>query len=109
MLVGLLVPTWSSPAAAAWTSSAFSLDRAVGLTGRSVAWVSLKAPTRGKAGVYVNGRLVATVDLSTATWQPQRFVWTRTWATVATRTIDIRVLGTAGRPRVDIDGFVVIR
>jgi hypothetical protein len=32
---------------------------------------------------------------------------TKTWATSAKRTLDIRVLGTTGRPRVDVDGFWV--
>ena len=76
-------------------------------TGRSVGWVAIKAPNRGKATVSVNGTLVATVDLSSATTQTQRIVWSRNWSTSASRTVTIRVSGTAGRPRVDVDGFAV--
>jgi hypothetical protein len=36
-------------------------------------------------------------------------VWQGTWATSATRTIKLVVVGTAGHPRVDIDAFVVVR
>ena len=33
----------------------------------------------------------------------------RAGASVGTHTLEIRVLGTAGRPRVDVDAFAVIR
>jgi hypothetical protein len=78
-------------------------------TGRSIAWVGLKAANRGKANVYVNGVLNATVDLYSSTTLRQRIVWSANYSTSATRTVTIRVLGTFGRPRVDVDGFVVIR
>jgi hypothetical protein len=78
-------------------------------TGSSIAWLSLRAATRGKARVYINGSLVATIDLYASTTQPRRLVFTRSWSTSATRTIVIRVLGTTGRPRVDIDGLLVLR
>jgi hypothetical protein len=77
------------------------------VTGRSVEWVARKGPTRGRAQVYVNGVLTATVDLYASTYQNQRVAWAATWSTSATRTISIRVLGTSGRPRVDVDAFVV--
>jgi hypothetical protein len=31
------------------------------------------------------------------------------WASSGTRTIEVRVLGTSGRPRVELDAFVVLR
>ncbi len=76
-------------------------------TGRSVAWVSLKSYNRGKANVYVNGVYSGSVDLYAASTQGQRIVWTKSWSTSATRTIDIRVVGMVGRPRVDVDGFFI--
>jgi hypothetical protein len=76
-------------------------------TGRSIAWIGLKATTRGKANVYINGVLKATVNLYSATTRKQVVVWSVNYATSATRTITIKVLGTSGRPRVDIDGFIV--
>lgn len=108
--------TWtlSSSATAYWGGKAKSSSR-VGaqlsrsFTGRTIAWLGLRGPTRGKARVYINGTLVATVDLYASTNQPQRIVFTRTWSTSATRSIVVRVVGTAGRPRVDIDGLFVIR
>jgi hypothetical protein len=76
-------------------------------TGRSVEVVSRKGPTRGKAQIYVNGVLKATVDLYSSTYQNQRVVWAANWASSATRTVTLRVVGTSGRPRVDLDAFVV--
>ena len=74
-------------------------------TGRSFAWVSLKGSTRGKANVYVNGVLKATVDLRSTVTLTQAVVWQTTFSTSARRTVTIKVLGTTGRPRIDIDGF----
>jgi hypothetical protein len=76
-------------------------------TGRKIAWVGLKGANRGKAQVFVNGVLKATVDLYSATTLKQRIVWSANYSTSATRTITIKVLATPGRPRVDIDGFIV--
>jgi hypothetical protein len=78
-------------------------------TGRSVGLVTLRALARGRATVYVNGVLAATIDLRSSTWQAQRVVWSATWSTVATRTVVVRVAGTSGRPRVDMDAFVTLR
>jgi hypothetical protein len=75
-------------------------------TGRSIAWVARRGPTRGKAQVYVNGTKVATIDLYASSYQNQRVVWSTSWSTAATRTVTIRVVGTSGRPRVDLDAIV---
>jgi hypothetical protein len=75
-------------------------------TGRSFAWVSHRGPDRGKAEVYVNGTRIATIDLHASTHQDQIVVWARNWSSVSQRTVVIRVLGTSGRPRVDVDEFV---
>jgi CSLREA domain-containing protein len=75
-------------------------------TGRSVAFVTTRGPSRGKVAVYQGTRRVATLDLRGAT--AERYVaWSRAWSTSATRTIRLVVLGTSGRPRIDVDAFVV--
>lgn len=76
-------------------------------TGRQVAWVSSVGPKLGRAAVYIDGALVTTVDLYSPTAKMRRIVFTRSWATTASHTIEVRVLGTPGRPRVDIDAFVM--
>jgi alpha-tubulin suppressor-like RCC1 family protein len=76
-------------------------------TGRGVGLVGTTGPGRGKARVYVNGVLAATIDLGGSVAAYRQVVWTRNWTTVATRKVKIVVMATAGRPRVGIDGFVV--
>jgi hypothetical protein len=82
---------------------------ALTFTGRSVAWVSLLAASRGSAHVYVDGHLISTVNLYSLTTSARRIVFSRTWSTSGTHTIRVVVLGTAGHPRVDLDAFVVLR
>lgn len=104
--------TWTTSLSTTWwggggkSSSQAGATASLTFTGRSVAWISLKAANRGKAQVYVNGVLTATVDLYAASLQKQRVAWSATWSASATRTILIKVLATPTRPRIDVDGFV---
>ncbi len=76
---------------------------------RSVGWVAVRGPTRGQASVYVDGVLIRTVDLYASTIQPARIVFTRSWASTATHTVTVRVVGTSGRPRVEVDAYALLR
>lgn len=78
-------------------------------SGRGFAWISRAAPNRGKARVYVNGTLFKTVDLYRSSSSVRRVVWSATWTSTATRTVKIVVVGTPGRPQVDLDSFVILR
>jgi len=77
-------------------------------TGRSVALVSTLSYNRGKARVYVDGSLAATIDLYSATDTFRRIVWSKAWSSSATHKVKVVVVGTAGRPRVDIDAFAIL-
>jgi hypothetical protein len=74
-------------------------------TGRGVTWYGPTGPTRGKAKVYVDGRLVETVDLRRATFHARAAIFSKRWSTAKRHTIRIVVLGTSGRSMVAIDGF----
>jgi hypothetical protein len=87
-------------------ASAAGAKAGMTVTARSIEWVARKGPTYGKAQVYVNGTLVATVDLYAPTYQNQHVVWAGNWSTSASRGVTIKLLGTTGRPRVDLDGIV---
>ena len=78
-------------------------------TGRGVVWVAGRGPDRGKARVYVDGALVQTVDLQASTLVPATIVFRRSWSSSSSHSIRVEIAGTAGRPRVDVDGFVVLR
>jgi hypothetical protein len=105
--------SWTTSTSTQWwggtarSSSKAGSTASYTFTGKSIAWVGLKASNRGKANVYVNGVLKATVDLRSTTVQKQVVVWAANYSTSARRTVTIKVLGTSGRPRVDVDGFIV--
>ncbi len=77
-------------------------------TGRAVAWVSTLGPSRGAARVYVDGTYRTTVGLHASSLHARRLVFRASWGTRGSHTIVIRVVGTAGHPRVDVDAFAVI-
>lgn len=104
--------TWRTSTGASYWGSAAKYASTTGarasftFTGKTFAWVARRGPTRGKAEILVNGSKVATVDLYASAYQNQRIVWTKSWSTATKRTVTIRVLGTSGRPRVDLDAIV---
>ncbi len=75
-------------------------------TGSSVAWVAAKGSTRGSAWVYVDGAYAGSVSLYSTTGQSRAMVFARNWTTVGTHTVKVVVAGSAGHPRIDVDGFV---
>jgi subtilisin family serine protease len=78
-------------------------------TGRSVAWLAVKAADRGKASVAVDGVTVGTVDLRASTKTTRVTVFSRSWASAGAHTIKITVLGApAAHPRVDDDALIVV-
>jgi hypothetical protein len=76
-------------------------------TGRAVAWYGPTGPTRGKARVSIDGQAVATIDLRSRRFDAREVLFSRRFASAGKHTITITVLGTAGRPYVAIDAFVV--
>ncbi len=78
-------------------------------SGHAIAFVTTKASNRGRAWIYVDGVYVGAVDTYSATVACRQIVWTRTWSSSGSHTIRIVVAGTGGRPRVDIDAFLVLR
>jgi hypothetical protein len=108
--------TWTR---AAWTSASdgyLNVSATAGdtakftFTGTSVAWIATKSSNRGQADVYFDGVRVKTVDLySATTTSAQAVAYARSWATSGQHTLEVRVLGTAGHPKVDVDAFVRLR
>jgi hypothetical protein len=78
-------------------------------TGTAIEWIAAVGPDQGKARVVVDGVTVATVDLKASTVGLARSVFRKSWTSSGTHTLRVEVLGTTGRPRVDVDGFVAIR
>ena len=76
--------------------------------GKGIAWESIRGPKRGRVTVSIDGKVVKTVDLKAKSYK-WAVAYSRTWAKVGTHTIKIKVVGTKGRPNIDIDGFGVLR
>jgi hypothetical protein len=76
-------------------------------TGRKFAWVGSVGRSRGWAKVYVNGVFVKSVNLYAATSAHRRVLFSTSWSSATSRTVTIRISGTAGHPRGDLDAFVV--
>jgi serine protease len=83
---------------------------AFSFTGSSIAWIATKSTNRGEAAVFIDGVQVKTVDLYSATATTAQFVaFSKTWAASGSHTIEVRVVGTAGHPKVDVDAFTRLR
>ena len=79
----------------------------IAFKGTGISWVGPKGPTRGRARVYVDGKLSKTVNLWASGYVPNRVLYTVKWADMGSHSLKIVVLGTAGHPTVAIDAFVV--
>ena len=75
----------------------------------AIAVVGRRGPSSGKARIYVDGVLTATIDLYRSSVRSRTILFSKSWTTVAPHTVRVVVLGTAGRPRVDIDAFAILR
>jgi len=78
-------------------------------TGRGIALVGPKGPGRGRAEIWLDGVRVSTLDTRAATTGSRWLLYAAAVDPAVPHTIEVRVLGTAGRPRVDVDAFLVLR
>jgi hypothetical protein len=107
--------TWRSARASAYIGGAVRYARSSGasatftFTGRGVAWVGPKGPTRGSARVFVDGVFIRTVSFYARSFSLRQVAFAANWANVGTHTMTIKVVGTAGHPMVAIDAFYVLR
>ncbi len=76
-------------------------------TGSQVAWVSTIGSNRGSATAKLDAGTAATVNTNGATLKTRMVVYTKTM-TAGAHSLLLKVLGTAGHPRVDADAFLVI-
>ena len=73
-------------------------------TGRGVAWVATRGPSRGTARVYLDGKLAGTVNLRAGERQTRMTVFVRNFSTTRTHSIGIVVTGGT----VDLDAVTVL-
>lgn len=107
--------TWTSTSSSAYSGGSAKYASVAGrsasytFTGRSIALVTTMARTRGSVKIYLSGRLVKTASLYSSSTKYRMVVWQAWWPTSASRTVKLVVVGTRGRPRVDLDAFVVVK
>jgi hypothetical protein len=105
--------SWSTASSSAYLdgkahrSSAKGSTVSFSFTGSSIAWVAPVKSNLGQAHVFLDGKYVRTVDLAAGSSGSRRVVYA---ANVAhgKHTLKIRVVGTAGRPTIYVDGFYVV-
>jgi len=100
----------SSTAASGTTHFASTAGRTAKLSfsGRAVAFVAPQTPTRGKAKIYIDGKYKTTIDLG-GPLVPRLVEYTTRWSSAGSHSIMISVVGTSGRPRVDLDAYMYLQ
>ncbi|MFN8631418.1 MAG: hypothetical protein U0838_14205 [Chloroflexota bacterium] len=102
---------WSNASGSAYSGHSTKYATSAGasatfkVSGRSFAWVSYRASTRGKARVYVDGVLKSTISLKSSVTRARSIPYAITFSKSGTHTIKVVVVS----GRVDVDAFVVLR
>jgi hypothetical protein len=96
-----------------WLGTVRALDAAgaaarLTVRGNRFQLVGERCPSCGVVDVYIEGRRVAGVDTRASSRQPRRVLVTRALGS-GDHVVVVRARGTAGRPRVVVDGFAVRR
>lgn len=106
--------TWRSARHAAYAGDAVKYATKGGasatftFTGTRISWYGPDGPTRGSAKVFVDGKLVKTVDLHDRSFTARTLAFRKSWKSASKHTIEIVVVGSKGHPMVAIDEFVVM-
>jgi serine protease len=75
-------------------------------TCEALAWVSDLGSNHGSAKVYIDGVLKATISTTRSSNTNRVVVYKYGWSTDGKHTIKIVNLATAGKPRINVDGFL---
>ncbi|MCZ3387788.1 MAG: hypothetical protein LH645_01410 [Actinomycetia bacterium] len=92
-----------------WLSTMAGDRLKVDVDGRSVGWVATTGPTRGRADVLLNGRVVDTVNLYSAKRHEGRVVWAGKLPLGTANTLSIVNRSTKARHSVGVDALLLQR
>lgn len=90
-----------------WRSTRAGDRFSVSAAGRSLAWVATTGPTRGRADVVLNGRVVDTVNLYSGERRSGRVVWAGKLPLGTTSTLTIVNRSRDRRPTVGVDALLL--
>jgi hypothetical protein len=79
------------------------------VVGRAIALIAPRSSSRGSARIYVDGVYAGAVSLYRRTGQSRVIVFNHRFPTTGSHRIEVRLIGTVGHPRFDVDGFLVTR
>jgi hypothetical protein len=68
----------------------------------------MKGRDRGAASILLDGKAAATVDGKASAPTVRRIVYVKLFTGTGRHEIEIKSLGTPGRPRVDVDALLVV-
>ena len=78
-------------------------------TGKGIAVVMPRSPSRAWVEVRIDGAYVGKYSLWASSLKARQIVFSRGWSTTATRTIELRTVTSSSRKLVSLDAFVVTR
>ncbi len=76
-------------------------------TGSAVSWIGPEGPDQGKAAVYVDGRLVRTVNAYSGSLRPRETLFTTWFPGLTEHTLTIEARGATAGEAASVDAFVV--
>jgi hypothetical protein len=76
-------------------------------TGSRIAWKGPVGPTRGKARISIDGKVVKTVNLRRSSFKASAIIYSVSWKAAGRHTLQIEVLASPGHGPVAIDELVV--
>ncbi len=92
----------------AMRSSATGASITFRFTGSQVAWIGTAGRGNGRADVSLDGTVVRSVTTYRSRTAHRQVLYAARWPASGPHTITIRVAGTAGHPRIVVDGFTVV-
>jgi hypothetical protein len=106
---------WSTARSSAYSGGTVRYSTSAGakatltFTARAIALVTTTAASRGQVKVYLNGHYQTTLDLRATRTTNRMLVWETHWTSSTRRTLTLVVVGTSGRPRIDLDAFALLQ
>ncbi len=97
---------YASGGTMAWSKRA-GASVSVSTTARTLAFVAPVSNARGQARIYVDNVLQTTISLWASSGSSRRVLWVKTMPSYGLKTLRIEVVGTAGRPRIDVDAVLL--
>ena len=107
--------SWSRITSPSATSSTITSTTRTGastrytFTGKSIAVIAPRSPSRGWLEVRVDGVLLEKVSLASSSLRHRQVVFARGWTTTATRTGELRAVTSSVRSLVSVDALIVTR